>query len=266
MGKATKHYDPLTLAEIASLPAVVTSDVAAAVMGTSRNFVYDRFADGTLEGFKPGGERAGVEVRILTRSLLEFCGLTKDIAEVRHVLDVPRGPGSWCGRVYTDASGVNGRYVEGGKSGKSTGRVMLRPRRRAGEVAEDASENAPEATGDLPEEITLTEAVRLTGKSRATIQQRIDRGQVSARKREGKWFLDKRDVMAEFRQEDDDTDVLAATLPETISLEQAISLSGVSRRTFYRRMEAGLLVPTRSEKPLRFDKRDVLETFSAGSR
>lgn len=100
MPNAATIDEVLTLEEVAALPAIITPQVAARVMGVTPMTIRTACEQGAFRCFKAPGGRYW---RIVTSSFLKAYGLDRDVETLRLLMPSP-APGQWVGRVYTGDS------------------------------------------------------------------------------------------------------------------------------------------------------------------
>lgn len=174
-GKDAEDMDALTLAEVASLPALITPSVAARILDVSDSQMRVLCASGRFKSLKPGK----ADWRIVTASLLEAYGLEDLVEEVREKVELP-ARGSMRGRVFV---APDGRVP-----------VFVPEARRERPV--------PRAEG-LPETLTVQQAARALGRSEKTLRRWAREGRISARKTapsqtagpKGSWVFSREDVV-----------------------------------------------------------------------
>lgn len=151
--------DALSLAEVASLPAVITPAIAARILDVSVSQVRSLCSEGRFQAFKPG--RA--DWRIVTSSLIETYGLEGIVSEIRERIELPVD-GGFAGRVFLGDPGRPPVFVAGGRRG--TGEVVPVP--RAGE--------------GLPENLTVEQVARVFRRSEKTVRRWAREGRIPATK------------------------------------------------------------------------------------
>lgn len=171
--------DALTLAEVASLPALITPAIAARVLDVSESQMRTLCASGRFKAIKPGKS----DWRIVTASFLESYGLEELVEDVRSKVELP-DEGGFRGRVYVGTQRRPPVFVPGGRGGRA------------------ASKPLPKAEG-LPETLTVEQAARALGRSEKTIRRWAREGRIGAVKSapghetgpKGTWIFSRESVM-----------------------------------------------------------------------
>lgn len=169
----------LTLEEVAALPAIITPQVAARVMGVTPMTIRTACEQGAFRCFKAPGGRYW---RIVTSSFLRAYGLDRDVETLRLLMPSP-APGQWVGRVYTgDSVNPTPTVVDGRDPGERRGRG-------SGGVFARATF---EEIRDMPRALTVCDVARIGGKSEKTIRRYLTSGRLPGSKVGNTWVVDKR--------------------------------------------------------------------------
>ena len=177
MPNPTNVDETLTLEEIASLPAIITTDVAARVMGVSPKTIRRACEEGAFRCFRAPGGRYW---RIVTSSFLRAYGLEKDVETLRLLMPAP-APGQWVGRVHMpDAVNHVATVVDDGGPKGDAREARRGPRATFEEIR------------DMPRALLVSDVARIGGKSEKTIRRYLNSGALRGTKVGSSWVVDKR--------------------------------------------------------------------------
>lgn len=171
--------EQLTLAEVAALPAWLTAQQAATVLGTTRKVVIEGCNRKlwtcvqlpTYDG----------RWRINTASLLRYCGLDHDVAQVRSLLGLPEGSSYQVGRVVVGM-------------GAKVAKILPADGRAQGPGSESVGARALRG---YPEVLEVGQVAEISHKSIETVRRWARAGKIPCTKSGSTWLFSKRSV-AEF--------------------------------------------------------------------
>ena len=174
----------LSLAEVAALPVMLNTRQAAMVMGVSRPCVIRMCEEGMLDAWRlPGRESSW---RIVTASLIERCGLTRYVDEVRSQLGIAHD-GSTTRSVGRVTYGAGGSLASVGsapaapaerptasRAPESEEVARVRTKVAANALPRSRRSDSPAATAEevelMPELVTVEQAALILGKSTKTVR------------------------------------------------------------------------------------------------
>lgn len=267
--------DALTLAEVARLPAMIDSDLAARITGTSPRTVRAACERGEFKCFKPGGAGGLGSWRIVTASFLDYCGLSDEVGLVRELIgdaDGSRGEASAIARAHATldrplvapAAKAPIPYPSAARAEvpptEPEGCSWRRARVRQLSVAEIRA---------LPDELGVEEAAALSRRSSKTIRRYVADGRLACYRRGGRIVIPKRAVIETLGVLGEDglgaeerrrlAEVRA--MPERITTGQAALVARRSAKTIRRLVAEGRLEADKRAGVLALSKRQVARLF-----